>query len=153
MSPLALWANNRAGRMSKMTTAKGKHKLNARYKKTPYPQDRPSIKRWNSIFFTNRKGRDRPFVEVSEQINEKGEPLDMLFGDPKVFGQSWEVEQTRKYLCEATNLPEGRVWVDRRIQAPKLNTRFSDWLESSELPVRLTKYVSLSTIEIHIIVF
>jgi hypothetical protein len=130
-----------------MTTGKRKQSLIARSKKTPYLQDRPSIKRWNPIFFTNRQGRDRSFVEVSEQINEKGEPLDMLFGDSKVFGQSWEVEQTRKYLCEATNLPEGRVWVDRRIQAPKSNTGFSDWLESSELPTRLTKYVRLPTIE------
>jgi hypothetical protein len=135
-----------------MTTGKRKHKLNARSKKTPYPQERPSIKRWNPIFFTNRQGRDRSFVEVSEQINEKGKPLDMLLGDSKVFGQSWEVEQTRKYLCEATDLPESQVWVDRRIQAAKSSTGFSDWLESNELPIRLAKYVRLPTIETQVIV-
>jgi hypothetical protein len=49
----------------------------------------------------------------------------MLLRGPKVFGQSWEFEQTWKYLWEAAKFSEGQVWVDRRNQAAKSNTRFS----------------------------
>jgi hypothetical protein len=110
-------------------------------RKNSIPEDRKPAKRWNPIFCTNRKVCDRPFVETFKGIFEDLTPLDVFLRDWESSGQPWEVEQTRKYLCEATSLPHGRVWVDRRITAFESNTNFSGWLDSSDLPRRLVQHV------------
>jgi hypothetical protein len=132
---------NGYGRLSNTTMGRRKTKLKPRRNKNPASEDGQPAKRWNPIFSTNRKGRDRPFIETFEELNEKRKLLDMLPRDSEISGQSWEVEQTRKYLCEATNLSQGQVWVDLRVKLVKSNTGFSGWLDSSELPSKLTQDV------------
>jgi hypothetical protein len=123
-------------------TIRNKPKPKTASRNNSIPDNKKPAKRWNPIFRTNRKVCDRLFVEAFKGIFEDLAPLDVFLSDWESSGQPWEVEQTRKYLCKATSLPNGQIWVDRRITTFESNTKFSEWLDSSNLSLRLKQHVS-----------
>lgn len=111
------------------------------------PEASRSPKRWNSEFFKNRhklgKIHDRPFIEFLKDLQVQRSTLDAFLQNSEISGNSWEVEQVRKFFRVSQSFPEARVWVEDRSKTNEYgNATSSKWLNSKELEQALSSKVS-----------